>query len=81
MADMDGWSLTLLAAAAYVAIAVLVRLMRSRYDALISRLRRDWQEEQDRRAEEDRRQRREARKRRNQNQTDQQLESSPDQAA
>jgi hypothetical protein len=81
MADMDGWSLTLWATAAYVATTVLVRLMKSRYDGLLSRLRRDWQEEQDHRADEERRQRREARKRRLREQIDQQVESSPDQAA
>jgi hypothetical protein len=81
MADMDGWSLILLATAAYLATTMLVRLMRSRYDVLISRVRREWQEEQDRRAAEEHRQRREARKQRNREQADQQVEPSSDRAA
>ena len=52
---MDGWSLVLLAAAAFLAVTGLVRLMKNRYDALVARLRRQWQEEQNRRAAEERR--------------------------
>jgi hypothetical protein len=63
MSIMDGWSLVLLAAAAYLALIPLARLMKRRHDALVARLRRDWQEEQNRLAAEERQKLREERER------------------
>jgi hypothetical protein len=71
MPDWDGWSLALWGAAAYLAAVGLARLMKGRYDALLSRLRGQWLEEQHRREEEERRQRQEKRKRRLQEQQNQ----------
>jgi hypothetical protein len=80
MANMDGWSLVLLAAAAYLAVTILTRLMKNRHDVLISRFRREWQEEQDRIAAEEHRRRKEDRKRRLQS-IQRQMDQPPEQAA
>ncbi len=64
MANMDGWSLALLAVAGYVAGTSLIRFMKSQHDALLTQLRNEWRAEQERRAEEERRRRCEERKRR-----------------
>jgi hypothetical protein len=39
MADMDGWSVALLAVAGYVAVVVLVRMMNVRRDRLMAEFR------------------------------------------
>jgi hypothetical protein len=39
MADMDGWSVALLAVASYVAVVVLVRMMNVRRDRLTAEFR------------------------------------------
>ncbi len=80
MANMDGWSVVLLAAAAFLAATSLVRLMKSRHDSLLGQLRSEWQAEQDRRVEEEQRRRREERKRRLREQMQNSLDES-DQAA
>ena len=81
MFRMDSWSLALLAAAVYLAVTALTRMMRDRHDALIARLRRQWQEEQDRRAAEERQKRYEERQRRKRERLQQQAEQASDRAA
>jgi hypothetical protein len=78
---MDGWSWVLLAAAAYLAVTALARLMKNRHDGLVARIRRSWQEEQDRRSAEERRQWREEREKRLREQLNKPLGNAPDQAA
>lgn len=78
MPDMDGWSLLLLAWAAYLAVVSLVRLMKSRYETVIGRLRAEWLDEQERKAQEEQRRRQEERKRRLRQQIQQQLEQASD---
>lgn len=81
MTDMDRWSLALWGIAALLAVMILARLMKARYDALITRLRREWQEELDRKAVEERRRRQEERKRRQREHVQRQLEQASDEAA
>jgi hypothetical protein len=64
MSNMDGWSLLLLAVAAWLAATGLAQLMKSRHDGLVGRIRRQWQEEQARRAAEAARRRQEEREKR-----------------
>ncbi len=45
---MDGWDIALLAAAGYVAVVAMVRLMRNRRDELISELRQQAETERQR---------------------------------
>jgi hypothetical protein len=78
---MDGWSLVLLAAAAYLAVNGLVRLMKHRHDGLVARIRRQWQDEQDRRSAEERRRWREEREKRLREQLNKPLGDLPDKAA
>ena len=81
MSHMDGWSLALLAIAAFLATSSLAKLMRGRYQALIGRLRREWRREQDRKAAEERRQRREERKQQLREQIQQRLDEAAEEAA
>jgi hypothetical protein len=78
---MDGWSWVLLAAAAYLAVTALARLMKNRYDGLVAHFRRRWQEEQDRRSAEERRQWREEREKRLREQINKPRGDAPDKAA
>lgn len=52
---MDGWNIALLAAAAYVAVAQLVRLMLQRRDTLVAELREEAAAEQRRQKQAQRR--------------------------
>jgi hypothetical protein len=45
MGNMDGWDIALLAAAAYVAVTALVRLMARRRNQLIEQLRQQAEDE------------------------------------
>jgi hypothetical protein len=78
---MDGWSLVLLAAAAFLAVTGLARLMKTRHDALVTRLRSQWRQEQDRRGAEDRRRWREERQKHLRKQLEKQIENPSDRAA
>ena len=49
MGNMDGWDIALLAAAAYIALTALVRLMLRRRDEAIGRFRQQLAQEQRRR--------------------------------
>ena len=49
MGSMDGWDVALLAAAAYVAVTALVRLMIRRRDKAVSEFRKQLAEEKQRR--------------------------------
>ena len=53
MTGMDSWDIVLLVAAAYIAVMALVRMMRHRYNTLIGRLQKDFQQEQDRKQREE----------------------------
>ena len=55
MGNMDGWDLALLAAAAYLAVVSLVRLMIRRRDQLRDEFHREVKKEKKRRAVEQRR--------------------------
>lgn len=45
MGNMDGWDLTLLLVAGYLAVVTLVRLMTNRRDQMLSRLREQLEKE------------------------------------
>ncbi len=56
MGNMDGWDIALLAAAAYIAVTALVRLMIRRRDQLVDRFQAEVEEERDRQKREKKRQ-------------------------
>ena len=53
MGNMDGWDIALLAAAGYIAVTALVRLMLRRRDEAIGRFRQQLAQEQRRRGADD----------------------------
>jgi hypothetical protein len=54
MGDMDGWDLTLLVVAGYLAVVTLVRLMAHRRDQLLDEFRRELKKEKHRQKVEER---------------------------
>ena len=67
MANMDAWDMVLLVAGAYLAVTVLVRLMRNHRDKVVAQVQQEWLAEQARKKEketlEQRRKAREGKKR------------------
>lgn len=57
MANLDGWDWALLAAAGYVAVMALVRMMRGHHDFLVNQFRERLENEEERRQEKQRRER------------------------